>query len=159
MSELGKLLDKEALESCEGGRAKARISVPPSWCDESALVELSLPRTLVCARCEGGGCDGCHRSGALRGPKSDAARRVRVRLPQNLGDGVAMRLADPFGRDEAIAQIWIEVRPAAEPSPMVRRIGGPKPEKRRILPRMVAALGLLVALLVVVLGALTLALR
>ena len=159
MSELGKLLDKEALESCEGGRAKARISVPPSWCDESALVELSLPRTLVCARCEGGGCDGCHRSGALRGPKSDAARRVRVRLPQNLGDGVAMRLADPFGRDGAIAQIWIEVRPAAEPSSMVRRIGGPKPEKRRILPRMVAALGLLVALLVVVLGALTLALR
>ncbi len=159
MSALGKLLDKEALESCEGGRAKARISVPASWCDESALVELSLPRTLVCARCEGGGCDGCHRSGALRGPKSDAARRVRVRLPQNLGDGVAMRLSDPFGPDGAIAQIWIEVRPAPEPSSMVRRIGGPKPEERRILPRMVAALGLLVALLVVVLGLLTLALR
>lgn len=159
MSALGKLLDKEALESCDGARAKARISVPAAWCDDSALVEVTLPRTLVCARCEGGGCDGCNRSGALRGPASEASRRVRVRLPQNLGDGVAMRVADPFGRDGAIAQIWIEVRPADAPSAIVRRIGGPKPEKRRILPRMVAALGILVTLLVIVLGLMTLALR
>lgn len=159
MSELGKLLDKEALESCEGARARAKISVPPAWCDESALVEVALPRTLMCARCDGGGCDGCNRSGALRGPSDDAARRVRVRLPQNLGDGVAMRLADPFGKSGAIAQIWIEVRPAAEPSSIVRRIGAPKPERRRILPRMVAALGILAALLVAVLTLMTLARR
>ena len=69
-----------------------------------------------------------------------------------------MRLADPFGRAAPIAQVWIEVRPAAEPSAIVRRIGGPKPPKVRILPRMVAALFLLVTLLAVVLALLTWAL-
>ncbi len=159
MSALGKVLDKGSLESDEGARARARIEVPPAWCDDSALVEVTLPRTLVCARCDGGGCDGCNRSGALRGPKDDAKRRVRVRLPQNLGDGVAMRLADPFGRAGAIAQLWIEVRPADEPSPTVRRLSPQKRERRRILPRMVAGLGLVVALLVAVLAAMTLARR
>lgn len=159
MSELGKLLDKDALDNDGGGRARASISVPPSWCDDSALIEVTLPRTLPCARCGGGGCDGCGRSGALRGPKHEHARRVRVRLPQNLGDGVAMRLADPFGRAGAIAQLWIEVRPADEPSPTVRRLSPQKRERRRILPRMVAGLGLVVALLVAVLVAMTLARR
>ncbi len=159
MSELGKLLDKEALDNDGGGRARASISVPPRWCDDSALVEVTLPRTLVCARCEGGGCDACGRSGALRGPKHERARRVRVRLPQNLGDGVAMRIADPFGRGAPITQLWIEVRPADSPSPTVRRLTPEKRERRRILPRMVAGLGLVVALLAAVLVAMTLARR
>jgi hypothetical protein len=158
LTELGRLLDTDALAGDGGPRAKTRISVPPSWSDESALVEIRVPRTLACARCDGGGCDGCGRSGALRGPAKDAARVVRVRLPQNLRDGVAMRIADPFGRAAPIAQLWIEVVPAKEPSATVRRIGGPK-VRRRILPRMVAGLSLLVVLVAGVLALLTWARR
>ena len=159
MSALGKLLDKDTLDSDVGARARARIAVPPRWCDDTALVEVTLPRTLMCARCEGGGCDGCGRSGALRGPKNEASRRVRVRLPQNLGEGVAMRIADPFGHGAAIAQLWIEVRPSESPSPTVRRLTPEKRERRRILPRMVAALAILVTLLAIVLTLMTLARR
>lgn len=159
MSELGRVFDRAALDTDEGPRAKARISVPPAWCDDTVLVEVTLPRTLPCARCEGGGCDSCGRSGALRGPKNEADRRVRVRLPQNLGDGVAMRIADPFGKGGAVAQLWIEVRPSDEPSREVRRLTPEKKVRRRILPRMVAALGILVALLVIVLTLMTLAKR
>lgn len=159
MSPIGRVFDRAALDADDGTRAKAAIEVPPRWCDDSVLVEVTLPRTLACARCEGGGCDSCGRSGALRGPKSEADRRVRVRLPQNLGDGVAMRIADPFGKGGAIAQLWIEVRPSDEPSKAVRRLTPEKKEPRRILPRMVAALGVLLVLLAVVLALLTYAIR
>jgi len=154
LTELGRLLDKDALENDSGARARVKISVPAAWADDTALVEITVARTLVCARCDGGGCDGCHRSGALRGPAKEAARRVRIRLPQNLRDGVALRIAQPFGRGSAITQLWIEVRPSAEPSAAVRRVGG-RPEKRRFLPKLVLGLGLVVGLLAVVLAVLT----
>lgn len=155
MTQLGKLLDKDALDTDGGTRARAKIEVPIAWAAESALIEVLLPRTLPCARCDGGGCDGCGRSGALRGPAAEGARAVRVRLPRSLGDGVAMRIADPFGRASTIAQLWIEVRPARAPSHSVRRLSAPPPERRRILPRMVLALTILVALLGAVLALLT----
>lgn len=154
MSALGRVLDREALDGDEGARARAKIEVPAAWAAESALVEVRLPRTLACARCDGGGCDGCGRSGALRGPADDGSRAVRVRLPKSLGDGVAMRIAEPFGQGSSIAQLWIEVRPAPAPSSSVRRIAA-APEPRRILPRMVLAMSLLVALLGGVLALLT----
>jgi hypothetical protein len=155
LTELGRLLDKVALENDGRPRAKTAIHVPAAWARETALVEVALPRTLACARCGGGGCDGCGRSGALHGPASAAARRVRVRLPEALGDGVAMRIADPFGRASPIVQLWIEVRPASAPSASVRRISGKPQERRRILPRMVLGLLLVVTLLAGVLVLLT----
>jgi hypothetical protein len=157
VSAIGRVLDKGALDGDVGARARAKIVVPVAWAVEGAVVEVRLPRTLACARCEGGGCDGCGRSGALRGPADDGSRAVRVRLPKALGDGVAMRIAEPFGASSSIAQLWIEVRPGA-PSASVRRIAA-APERRRILPRMVLAMSLLVALLGGVLALITWARR
>ena len=154
MSALGRVLDKGALDGDDGARARAKIEVPAAWAAESALVEVRLPRTLPCARCDGGGCDGCGRSGALRGPADDGSRAVRVRLPKAIGDGVAMRIAEPFGRASSIAQLWIEVRPARAPSASVRRVAT-APERRRILPRMVLAMSVLVALVAGVLALIT----
>jgi hypothetical protein len=159
VTQLGKLLDRDALDGDGGARAKVKIEVPAAWAAGAALVEVSVPRTLVCARCEGGGCDGCGRSGALRGPAEAAARVVRVRLPAALGDGVAMRIAEPFGRAETITQLWIEVRPALAPSASVRRLSGPPRQRTRILPRMVLGLTILVLLLGGVLALLTWARR
>jgi hypothetical protein len=155
VSALGRVLDKDALDGDGGARARAKIEVPVAWAAEAALVEVRLPRALACARCDGGGCDGCGRSGALRGPAAEDARAVRVRLPKALGDGVAMRIAEPFGRASSITQLWIEVRPARAPSASVRRISAAAPEPRRILPRMVMAMSLLVALIGGVLALLT----
>lgn len=148
MSRLGKLIDRGALDADEGPRARARVTVPAAWADGASLLEVTVPRALECARCDGGGCDACGRSGALRGPESDAARVVRLRLPRGLGDGVALRLARPFGRGSEITQLWLEVRPGDAPGKSVRRLAGTR-DGRRVLPRMVLA----AALLVVILGA------
>jgi len=147
VSQLGKLLDREALEADGGPRARAKITVPAAWADGASLIEIALPRALECARCDGGGCDGCGRSGALRGPANDDARVVRVRLPKGLGDGVALRLAEPFGRASRIAQLWLEVRPGEAPARSVRRLSQGAGERRRVLPRMVVAMTVLVAVL------------
>ncbi len=159
MSQLGKLLDREALDTDDGPRARARITVPAAWADGGSLVEVALPRALECARCDGGGCDACGRSGALRGPAKDEARVVRVRLPKGLGDGVAMRLADPFGKASKITQLWLEVRPGEAAARSVRRLTKAPRERRRILPRMVLAMTMLVALVGGVLALLTWAQR
>jgi hypothetical protein len=78
-----------------------------------------------------------------------------VRLPVALGDGVALRIAEPFGRGGAITQLWIEVRPAAAASASVRRLSDPARERPRILQRMVLGLSLVVLLLGAVLALLT----
>ncbi|MBK8258807.1 MAG: hypothetical protein IPK82_39885 [Polyangiaceae bacterium] len=153
MSTLGKLVDKAALEADAGGRVRARVTVPLSWSQQRVLIEVTLPRAMECARCDGGGCDGCDRSGALRGPKKDLERVVRVRLPKMLGDGVAMRLSEPFGKGAVITQLWLEVRPGDAASPSVRRIGGG--ERKRILPTMVWAMTVLVIVVGAALAALT----
>jgi hypothetical protein len=147
VSQVARLLDRKSLDADEGPRARAKVTVPAAWADGASLVEVTLPRALECARCDGGGCDGCGRSGALRGPASDAARVVRVRLPKRLGEGVAMRLSQPFGRESNIAQLWLEVRPGQAASRSVRRLRGAGRERRRILPRMVLAMTVLVAIL------------
>jgi hypothetical protein len=158
LSELGKLLDKDALEQDSGPRARAKIEVPERWAKEGARIAITLPKVLTCARCDGGGCDGCGRSGALRAPGNERSRVVRVRLPGPLGDGVAMRIADPFGRASRISQLWIEVRPAKEASPWVKWLDAPS-VKRPILQTMVLALSLLVALIAGVLALMTWARR
>jgi hypothetical protein len=155
VSQLGKLLDREALDADEGPRARARVTVPAGWADGASLIEIALPRALECARCDGGGCDACGRSGALRGPSSDADRIVRVRLPRGLGEGVAMRLSQPFGRASKITQLWVEVRPGDAATRSVRRLSRARRERRRILPRMVLAMTVLVAILGAALALLT----
>jgi hypothetical protein len=61
-----------------------------------AVVELELPRHLVCAVCEGGGCDTCERSGAVTLRERGAAPDViSVSLPQTLcHDGFVIRLPE-----------------------------------------------------------------
>jgi hypothetical protein len=39
------------------------IFVHPDWLGRE--VEVSIPRNVHCAACEGGGCDGCNRTGAI----------------------------------------------------------------------------------------------
>lgn len=123
MTHLARLLDPGALDADEGPHARARITVPVSWA--AALVEVALPRVMECARCDGGGCDGCARSGALRGPEGEAARVVRVRLPDGLGEGVMLRLSHPFGRLSVITQLRLEVRPGEAAPGSVRRLPTP----------------------------------
>lgn len=119
---LAQLLDPGDLDRAPGPRAKLSIVVPEVWARAGAKLRVTAPKRLVCARCDGGGCDGCARSGALIAPDDPALRTLEVRLPSGLAEGTIVRLPQPFGPEHPIAQLLLEVQLGQEPSPLVSRI-------------------------------------
>lgn len=87
-----------------------RIRVPAGWLDEGAAIELELPRNLACAKCKGGGCDACGRSGAisLRG-RNEPTEIVQVTLPKRddsaeltaSGRGIVLRVPERGGLSDS----------------------------------------------------------
>ena len=118
---LGRVLDPKALDASAGPRARLRVQVPAAWLAEGADLVVTAPARLACARCEGGGCDSCARSGALRAPESAGARVVRTRVPVS-DRAIAVRIPRPFGADHAIEQLLLEVALGASPSAGVARM-------------------------------------
>ncbi len=116
MTELARLVDGETLDRSPGARGQMRVQAPAAWASEQATVEIVAPERVICARCQGGGCDGCGRSGAFRIDADPARRTFRVRLPRELGAGVILRVVEPFGLDGPLRQLLCEVRAGDEPS-------------------------------------------
>ena len=58
-------------------------------------------------RCDGGGCDSCGRSGAIRLDLSEAERTTHVVLPAEARDAMRIRLVKPV---EGLEQLTLEVR-------------------------------------------------
>ena len=105
---LAKVADPQALDRCDGAHAAYEIVVPGAWLVDGGGLEIELPRLLSCARCDGGGCDRCQRSGALRmdGPE----RTVEVHLPSSSSkSAVKLRLARPLD-DDRIAQLILTIK-------------------------------------------------
>lgn len=123
---LGRVLDPGALDADEGPRGRLSIELPVAWLEGGVEVDVEVPLRLTCARCDGGGCDGCGKSGALR--LADLpSRTVRVALPRGAGEGVALRLARPLGDEAGLDQLLLEIRPgpvASEGCAIVPRRGG-----------------------------------
>src|SRR4051794_2515473 len=94
---LGRILDPRVLDEGLGARGRVRIAVPAEWLAAGCRIDLVAPRRLPCARCDGGGCDGCGRSGVLRAPEAEADRHLAITLPGTSNLAVALRLTDPFG--------------------------------------------------------------
>jgi hypothetical protein len=57
------------------------IEVPQAWFLVGATLQITLPRLLSCARCDGGGCDACERRGAFEQQAAGIASEVAVVLP------------------------------------------------------------------------------
>ena len=85
-----------------GADVRHRVRVRREWLETGLIVDVELPRNLVCAGCDGGGCDTCDRSGAitLRG-RSEPAEVVQVTLPQaaaaNESVGIVLRIPEQGG--------------------------------------------------------------
>jgi hypothetical protein len=148
---LGRVADPRALDACDRGRARLRVEVPASWLAAGAALEIAAPLRLACARCDGGGCDGCARSGVLRAPEDAAGRTVVASVPAQRGaEGVALRIPEPFGPAHPIAQLLLEVRAAEAASPGVRRLDPPAPAAAPHGLRPVAFAAVVLALLTAV---------
>jgi len=106
---LGRVVNVAALDECSEPRGRHAIEVPVEWV--GAEISVSVPARLVCARCDGGGCDGCNRRGGFRVDGDDQARAVRVQLPLVMRETVVLRIVHPFGAAEgAIRQLHLEAR-------------------------------------------------
>ncbi len=156
-AQLAQVVDPEALDACDGTRAKLALNVDRTWMQEGATLRVAVPKRLPCARCDGGGCDGCDRSGVLRGPDAVQARTLTVELPgdQPGGATVVLRLTKPFA-DDTIAQLLIHLSPANAPDPRITKVtrsaalassteGGPRPLVVAALVAVAALLGWLAA--------------
>ncbi len=92
---LGKITAPE-LEGPSGPDVSHRIEVPEAWFEEGVMVAVELPQRLACARCEGGGCDACGRSGAVAVWSNDEEPCVvSVGLPRPPRPGAAVVLRVP----------------------------------------------------------------
>src|SRR6187399_3315327 len=117
---LGRVVPSD-LSGPRGPDATHRIRVPRAWLKQGALVELDLPRHLVCAACEGGGCDTCERSGGVtlreRGAPADV---LEVALPRAKADETfVIRLPErgglaPEGSGLPRGHLLLRVEPSAE---------------------------------------------
>lgn len=81
-------------------------------------MEVTVPARLACAHCDGGGCDSCQRTGAVRAPESARDRQLRLRLPRIGHAAVGIRIVKPFA-DSPIEQLTVELRRAEHASPQV----------------------------------------
>jgi hypothetical protein len=154
---LGRVLDPRALDECAGPRARIRIDVPASWLAEGAILHITAPSRLTCARCDGGGCDACDRSGALRSPADPEGRLVTATLSGADHDGVLVRVPRPFGADHGIQQLLVEIRVAAVSSSFVTRVAQPSSPDAAVhaparLPWPAVALAVAAAIVLVLLG-------
>lgn len=156
VSTLGRVLDPDALDACLGARACLRVDVPAAWLADGGSLELTSPVRLACARCDGGGCDSCARSGVLRAPVDAAARTLRVSLPGASPPAVALRIPAPFGPEHDIVQLILVLREAPQPSTWVRRTSPPSaptvPRDRLPWPAIGVGMVVLAMILVVLLG-------
>jgi hypothetical protein len=126
-SDLARVLDPASLDASSGARARLRVRVEAAWLVEGAELSIDAPARLGCARCDGGGCDGCGRSGALRAPAEAEARALRVHVPAGDGRGLAVRLVRPFGPDAEVDQLVLELEGAPASDERVRRVPKPAP--------------------------------
>lgn len=145
-SALGRVLDPRALDEGTGARGRLAIDVPADWLAAGCRIALVAPRRLPCARCDGGGCDACHKSGVLRAPDAEADRRLEITLPSTPHEALALRLADPFGGG-LVEQLIVEIRAAGEASPSVTRLPDSLPPEDAAPPPGLPWRGVLVAVL------------
>lgn len=107
------------LEGPRGPDVLHEIEVPAPWFERGARVQVDLPRRLVCAACEGGGCDRCGRSGAFEVPRDEP---LEFTLPTGTEPGVGVRVRFPgLGAASAEAtegrgQLVLSVRVGEQPS-------------------------------------------
>jgi hypothetical protein len=120
------------------------VDVPPEWLADGATIEVTVPPRVTCARCDGGGCDGCGRSGALR-LAATAARRFELALPRSAATCALVRLMRPLGEEAGLEQLIVELRTGA---PLAcRRVGDGRRIRARLSVRSaVVAVAVVVAL-------------
>ncbi len=118
---LGNVLARDDMTGQAGPRGRLNLDVLDTWLEPATVLEIVVPARLACARCDGGGCDGCEKSGAIRVHGGEQERILRITLSESAR---AIRLIEPLGQDAGLDQLVIYLRAAAVPSDSCRRLRG-----------------------------------
>lgn len=131
---LGQVVDVEAASRLEGAHVVVAVRVPRAWLARGEAIEIDVeaPERARCARCEGGGCDACERSGGVRLSPDPAARTFTVTLPASLAEVSALRVPRPFGEGSPVGLVVCEVQLGEEAERC--RLRAPAPSARAPLP-------------------------
>lgn len=156
---LAKVFDDDELTGPRGPDGRHEIVVTEDWMLGRAWIEIPLPRLLSCASCDGGGCDGCERSGAVATrPRKTPPEVIEVQLPG--AAPVVLRLPRYGGLapDENTARglLLLAIRLGPEPSEGLRLVDlppapqplAPPPAPPRPLVLLWVAAAVMVALLI-----------
>jgi hypothetical protein len=119
---LARIVDVAEASRRGGPAGRVAVTVPHAWLEEGALVEVALPTLVACAACDGGGCDGCARSGAHRLELPAHERTVQVALTPTRAEAFALRLLDPLGAGGSLSVLVLELRYGEVASVGCRRI-------------------------------------
>jgi hypothetical protein len=156
-TELAQVVDREGLDAAGGARGRLRLAIPAGWARDGAEIQIAVPARVSCARCDGGGCDGCARSGAHRTPDDPAERTLTVRVPAEMSACILVRFVKPFGEQAPLDQLLVELSAGNAASPGVTRVElelSPEPEAAPArAPRLGAPLPWVLAVLAVVAAA------
>jgi hypothetical protein len=117
VSALGRVLDPGAINALTGPSGRFEVRVPEAWAGHA--IQVVVPVRVECSRCDGGGCDACARSGAIKLDPAAARRVLIASLPSDIGSGVALRLVHPFGEEGPLEILILELYPAPAPDPNV----------------------------------------
>lgn len=148
--ELARVLDPQQVAASVGPIAKMSVEVPASWA--GCVVQITIPRLLSCGACDGGGCDRCGRSGAVR--RSEDGGPIDLTLPPSVEQGVRVRLVRPFDSDE-LEILLVDIVPSETPSPDCQRVPGAERSPAASSHRLILALALVALLLFVLAVTLT----
>jgi hypothetical protein len=155
------------LDTPRGADVVHSVRVDPSWLERGDPVEVTLPRNLRCAECDGGGCDRCGRAGAVSlWSREEPPAVVEVTLPRRSAEDllreptVVLRIPDSGGLPEpssghARGMLLLRVTASSEPDPSVIRVAPVPSWRRSSLPteprsRLILAAALLLVALVLV---------
>ncbi len=127
------------------------VMVSAAWLLAGARVTIQVPARLSCGACDGGGCDRCGRSGAVRLALDPVRRTTAIGLPATRDGRVVLRLARPLGGEVGLDQLSVEVIAAESPSDHCALVEDDRPTLR---PRtlLVGMLVIMAALAVIALA-------
>lgn len=140
--QLARVVDPTELDALTGPHGKMSITMASAEGEHEAV--FVIPKRVTCARCDGGGCDSCGRSGAIRLDLSEEERTTHFLFPATTHD-VRVRLARPVaGLDLLTVEIRVTQSSAMQLRPtdaVIRRASGSPLDVRSI----VIAIGLALA--------------
>lgn len=136
MPEVLARVTSRAIDGPRGPDVLHRVKIRRQWLVAGEVVELELPRNVMCAACGGGGCDTCGRSGAITlRSRNEPAEVVEVTLPRRSADdvpdsrGITLRIPEQGGlpaegSDLPRGVLLLTVIPSDVADASVRRLSG-----------------------------------